>query len=77
MRLCMDDMKFNKVTIKNKYPFPRTDDLFDQMREAKVFSKIDIRYGFHQVGIKEKDIHKTTFRSLLGDITCLEGNFSS
>ena len=45
--------------MKNKYPFPRIDDLFDQMRGAKVFSKIDLRYGYHQVRIKDEYIHKT------------------
>ena len=52
--------------MKNKYPLPRVDDLFDQMREAKVFSKIDLRSGYHQVRIKDKDIHKTTFKTRYG-----------
>ena len=51
----------NKVTIKNKYPLPRIDDLFDQLKDAKIFSKIDIRSGYHQVRIKEEDINNTTF----------------
>ena len=57
----------NKVTVKNKYPLRRIDDLFYQMRGAKVFSKIDLRYGYHQVRIKDEDIHKTTFRIRYGN----------
>ena len=56
----------NKVTVKNKYPLSRIDDLFDQMRGAKVFSKIDLRSGYHQVRIKDEDIHKTAFRTRYG-----------
>jgi len=56
----------NKVTVKNKYPFPRIDDLFDQMRGAKVFFKIDLRSSYHQVRIKDEDIHKTTFKTRYG-----------
>ena len=47
--------------MRNKYPFPRIDDLFDQMRGEKVFSKIDLRSGYHQVRIKDEGIHKTNF----------------
>ena len=47
LRLCIDYRQLNKVTVKNKYPFPRIDDLFEQMRETKVFSKIDLRFGYH------------------------------
>ena len=54
LRLCIDYRKLNNMTIKNKYMLPRADDLFDQMKEAKVFSKIDMRYGYHQARIKEK-----------------------
>jgi hypothetical protein len=49
------------VTIKNKYPLPRIDDLFDQLKGACVFSKIDLRSGYHQVTIKEKDMQKTRY----------------
>ena len=45
--LCIDYRQLNKVTVKNKYPFPRIDDLFDQMRGAKVFSNLDLRFGYH------------------------------
>ena len=54
------------MTIKNIYPLPRTDDLFDQLRGATVFSNIDLRSGYHQVRIKDEDIFKTTFRTRYG-----------
>ena len=66
MRLCIDYRMLNKVTIKNRYSLPRIDDLFDQMRGATMFSKIDMRSGYHQLQIKEEDIHKTTFRTRYG-----------
>jgi hypothetical protein len=53
--------KLNKVTIKNKYPLPRIDDLFDQLKDARIFSKMDIRLGYHQLRINEEDINKTAF----------------
>jgi hypothetical protein len=56
----------NKVTIKKKYHFPRIDDLFDQLKGARIFSYIDLRLGYHQVRIKEEDIDKTTFRTRYG-----------
>ena len=52
--------------MKNKYPFPRINDLFYQMRKEHVFSKIDLRFGYHHVRIKDEDIHKTTFRIRYG-----------
>ena len=57
----MDYRALNDVTIKNKYPLPRIEDLFDQMRVAKVFSKIDLRSGYHQLKIRQEDIPKTAF----------------
>jgi hypothetical protein len=63
MRLCINFRQLNKVTVKNKYPLPRIDDLFDQLKDAKVFLKIDLQSGYHQVRIKDKDISKTAFRT--------------
>jgi hypothetical protein len=61
LRLCIDFRQLNKVTVKNKYPLLRIDDLFDQLKGVKIFSKIDLRSGYHQVRIKDEDISKTTF----------------
>ena len=62
LRLCVDYRQLNRATIKNKYPLPRIDDLFDQLRGARVYSKIDLRASYHKLRIRETDIPKTTFR---------------
>jgi len=66
LRLCIEYRELNKITIKNKYPLPRIDDLFDQLQGVGVFSKIDIRLGYHQLRIKLEDIPKTAFRTRHG-----------
>jgi hypothetical protein len=66
MRLCIDYRKLNRVTIKNKYPLPRIDDLFDQLKKASVFSKIDLRSGYHQLKVREEDVQKIAIRTRYG-----------
>ncbi|XP_074283159.1 uncharacterized protein LOC141607704 [Silene latifolia] len=63
MRLCIDYREMNNVTIQNRYPLPRIDDLFDQLSRSGIFSKIDLRSGYHQLRIKDEDIPKTAFRT--------------
>ena len=58
MRLCIDYQQLNKVTIKNKYPLSRIDDLLDQFQGARAFLKIDLRFGYHQLKIKESNVRK-------------------
>ncbi|GKD87324.1 putative reverse transcriptase domain-containing protein, partial [Tanacetum coccineum] len=66
MRMCIDYRELNKVTVKNVYPLPRIDDLFDQLQGARWFSKIDLRSSYHQLKVREEDIPKTAFRTRYG-----------
>jgi hypothetical protein len=66
MRMCIDYRNLNVVTVKNKYPLPRIDDLLDQLKDAKFFSKIDLRSRYHQMKIRPKDIPKTAFVTRYG-----------
>ena len=66
LQLCIDYLQLNEVMIKNQYPLPRIDDLFDQLRGARVYSKIDLRTGYHQLRLRETDIPKTAFRTRYG-----------
>ncbi|GJZ60632.1 putative reverse transcriptase domain-containing protein [Tanacetum coccineum] len=62
-RMCIDYRELNKLTVKNRYPLPRINDLFDQLRGSGVYSKIDLRSGYHQLRVREEDIPKTAFRT--------------
>nr|GEZ41869.1 putative reverse transcriptase domain-containing protein [Tanacetum cinerariifolium] len=64
--MCIDYRELNKLTVKNRYPLPRIDELFDQLQGSSVYSKIDLRSGYHQLRVREEDIPKTAFRTRYG-----------
>ncbi|KAD3640393.1 hypothetical protein E3N88_29616 [Mikania micrantha] len=74
-RMCIDYRELNKLTIKNCYPLPHMDDLFDQFQGATYFSKIDLRYGYHQLWIHDDDVTKTAFRTRYGHYEFLVMSF--
>ena len=78
-RLVQDYRGINKKTIKNKYPLPRINDLFEQLNGAKVFSKLDLRMGYHQIRVREEDIPKTAFSTRYGlyEFTVMTFGFSN
>ena len=73
--MCIDYRQLNKVTVKNKYPLPRIDDLFDQLQGACTFSKIDLRAGYHQLKIRAMNVPKTAFRTRYGHYEFLVMSF--
>ncbi|GJR48310.1 putative reverse transcriptase domain-containing protein [Tanacetum coccineum] len=75
--MCIDYRELNKLTIKNRYPLPRTDDLFDQLQGARYFSKIDLRSGYHQLRVHDDDILKTVFRTRYGHFEFMEEAFQT
>jgi hypothetical protein len=75
MRMCIDYRELNKVTIKNRYPLPRIDDLLDQLQGVRVFSKVHLRSDYHQVRVKEEDIPKTAYRTHYGHYKFLVTSF--
>ncbi|GKC75016.1 putative reverse transcriptase domain-containing protein [Tanacetum coccineum] len=62
-RMCIDYCELNKLTMKNHYPLPRIDDLFDQLQGSSIYSKIDLRSGYHQLRVREQDIPKMAFQT--------------
>ena len=75
LRMCVDYLKLNKVTIKNKYPLPRIDDLFYQRQDDSYFSKIDLKSGYHQLTVRGEDIPKTPFQTRYGHYEFLVMSF--
>ena len=75
IRLCVDYRQLNKMTVKKKYLLPKIDDLFDQLKGASVFSKIDLRSWYHQLRIKDANVHKTAFRTQYGHYEFLVMSF--
>ena len=73
--MCIDYRQINKVTVKNKYPLPRIEDIFDQLKGASIFSKIDLRLSFYQLKLKDVDVPKTTFRTRYGHYEFLVMSF--
>ncbi|GKG38912.1 putative reverse transcriptase domain-containing protein, partial [Tanacetum coccineum] len=65
-RMCIDYRELNKLTMKNRYPLPRIDDLFDQLQGLSVYSKIDLRSGYHQLRVRDKDVPKMAFSTRYG-----------
>jgi hypothetical protein len=75
MRMYIDYRELNKVTIKNRYPLPRIDNLLDQLQRGRVFSEVDLHSSYHQVSVKEEDIPKTAFRTCYGHYEFLVMSF--
>ena len=69
LRLCIDYRQLNRVTIKNRYPLPRIDDLFDQLRGARVYSKKDLRTDYHQLRVRDTDIPKKRLGRVMGTLS--------